>query len=91
MTTEPPNNGPIESLPNLGPKSGQWLREVGIDTVADLQSLGPVAAYRLVKHYRPKVSLNLLWALAAGLKNQDWRSLTQVTKRRLRRELDEHS
>ena len=40
---------PIESLPNLGPKSGQWLRDAGIATVADLEQLGPVVAFRLVK------------------------------------------
>jgi DNA transformation protein len=56
---------PIESLCNLGPKSGQWLREVGITTIAKRESLGPVVAYRLVKQHNPRASLNLLWALAA--------------------------
>jgi hypothetical protein len=80
---------PIESLPNLGPKSGQWLREVGITTIADLERLGPVVAFRLVKHRQPKASLNLLWALAAGLNGKDWRELTEATKKRLRKEADE--
>lgn len=72
------NDAPIESLLNLGPKSGQWLREAGITTVAELERLGPVVAYRLVKQHQPKASLNLLWALAAGLKGQDWRELTEA-------------
>jgi hypothetical protein len=58
---------PIESLPNLGPKSGQWLREAGITTIAELERLGPVVAYRLVKQRQSKAGLNLLWALAAGI------------------------
>jgi len=63
----------IESLLNIGPKSGQWLREAGIATVGDLERLGPVVAYRLVKQRQPKASLNLLWALLAGLEGKDWR------------------
>jgi len=35
---------PVESLLNLGPKSGQWLREAGITTIADLERLGTVVA-----------------------------------------------
>ncbi len=78
---------PIESLRNLGPKSGQWLREAGIATIAELERRGPVVAFRLVKQHQPKASLNLLWAMAAGLKGKDWRELTETTKRRLKRSL----
>jgi DNA transformation protein and related proteins len=83
------NDDPIESLPNLGPKSGEWLRDAGIATIADLKQLGPVVAYRLVKQHQPKTSLNLLWALAAGLTGKDWRELTEATKMRLRKEAEE--
>lgn len=78
---------PIESLVNLGRKSGQWLRDAGITTIAELERLGPVAAYRIVKHRQTKASLNLLWALAAGLKGQDWRQLSDASKQQLRKEL----
>ena len=79
---------PIEYLRNLGPKSGEWLREAGITTIAELERLGPVVAYRLVKQHQPKASLNLLWAMAAGLKGMDWRELTEATKKRLRKEVE---
>lgn len=74
---------PIESLRNLGPASAAWLREAGVATMADLQRLGPVVAYRLAKRREPKASLNLLWALAAGLEDLDWRELSAATKTRL--------
>ncbi len=77
---------PIESLRNLGPKSGQWLREAGITTIAELERLGPVVVYRLVKQHQPKASLNLLWAMVAGLKGRDWRELSEATKERLRKD-----
>ncbi len=83
------NDAPIDSLLNLGPKSDQWLRYAGITTIAELERLGPILAYRLVRHSQPKASLNLLWAMAAGLKESDWRELTEATKNRLRREVED--
>jgi len=80
---------PIEQLQNLGPKSGQWLREAGITTIAELERLGPVVAYRLVKQRQSNASLNLLWAMAAGLQGKDWRELTEATKMRLRKEAEQ--
>ena len=80
---------PIESLPNLGPQSSQWLREAHINTVAELKQIGAVAAYQLVKQRQPKASLNLLWAIAAGLNGQDWKELSESTKQLLRKEVDE--
>ena len=80
---------PVESLRNLGPKSCQWLRDAGITTIAEVEQIGHVAAYRLVKERQPKVSLNLLWAIAAGLKGKDWRELPEATKQRLRKEAEE--
>lgn len=83
-----PDDAPIESLRNLGPKSGMWLREAGITTVGELRRLGAVVAYQAVRQQREHVSLNLLWALAAGLEGIDWRELTQEAKALLRSELD---
>ncbi len=80
---------PVENLRNLGPTSADWLRDVGIHTIADLEHVGPVLAYRLVKQQQPGTSLNLLWAMAAGLKDEDWRELTEETKNRLRKEAED--
>ena len=81
---------PIENLRNLGPTSAAWLRDIGVITKADLQRFGPALAYRMVKQRRPDASLNLLWAMAAGLANIDWRELSDDEKQQLRTELDEH-
>lgn len=87
--TESDLNEPIENLRNLGPTSGVWLRAVGITTISELERLGPTLAYRLVKAKQPKASLNLLWALAAGLKDCDWRELSDQEKEKLRAEAEE--
>jgi len=78
---------PIENLANLGPASAAWLRDVGIGTIDQLQRCGPVAAFQLVKRRQGKASLNLLWALAAGLKGLDWRELAVAEKEQLRAHL----
>jgi DNA transformation protein and related proteins len=74
---------PIGNLPNLGPASAAWLRNAGIATISELERLGPGLAYQLVKQQQRKASLNLLWSLAAGLQNRDWRELSEDEKARL--------
>ena len=80
---------PIDNLRNLGPASAAWLRDASISTIAQLERLGPVLAYQLVKQKHSAASLNLLWALAAGLSNRDWRDLSEQEKAALRSQLDE--
>ena len=80
---------PIEALRNLGPASAAWLRAAGISTIHDLRRVGAVFAFRRVKQITPQASQNLLWALAAGLRDIDWRDLTEKEKGKLRAEWEE--
>ena len=80
---------PVRNLRNLGPVSAAWLVEVGIPTVAELRRLGPALAYRIVQKQRPDVSKNLLWAMAAGLADRDWRELTDDEKAKLLAEVED--
>ncbi len=75
---------PIENLRNLGSVSGYWLREIGVNTIDDLSELGVATAYQMVCRRNPDASLNLLWAMAAGLDQRDWRDLTDDEKEALR-------
>lgn len=79
---------PVANLRNLGPASAERLRAAGITTIADLEQLGATHAYRIVRRRQPKASLNLLWAMAAGLAGRDWRELTDEEKERLRSEVE---
>ncbi len=57
------------------------LAEAGVRSIDELEELGAVRAYIRVKALRPKAaSLNLLWALAAGLADRDWRELSADEK-----------
>lgn len=81
---------PLSALKNFGPKSADWLREVGIVTLGDLEALGAVEAYQRVKHRFPKrVSLHLLYALQATLLNIRWNELPPDIKAELKAQVGE--
>ena len=79
---------PITELQNLGPRSAEWLADINLRTLADLEVVGAVGAFRMVQHKHAKVSLNLLWALYGAIENRDWRDVTDVEKTKLRAELE---
>jgi DNA transformation protein and related proteins len=74
---------PVDNLRHLGPAAADWLREVGIRTVADLERLGPAAAYRRVKQQHPEARRALLWTLAAALSGRDPETLTAPERQKL--------
>ena len=79
----------LNRLPGLGPKSAQMLAAAGIESVAQLQVLGAVAAYVRVKQTCPGASLNLLWALEGALSGQDWRTVAREHRTSLLLALDQ--
>ncbi len=76
----------IDALLNLGPKNAGWLHAVGIHTGADLERVGAVAAYRLVKQRQPRASFQLLYALHGVLSDIPWNEVDAATKRQLVKE-----
>lgn len=75
---------PIDNLPNLGKTSAQWLREAGVLTIADLERLGPQAAFQLVQARQTGVPESLLWGLAAGLLGKKPDELTDAERQQIR-------
>ena len=65
-----------------------WLHAVGIHVRADLERLGAVRVYLLVKRAGFKVSLNLLYALEAMLQDVHWTKLSHDERSRLILEVD---
>ena len=79
-----------EELRNLGPKSRQWLAEIGITDAAELRALGAVEAYaRLRFRFGRAITRNMLHALAAALAGVDWRELSPEHKAELDRQAGE--
>jgi len=84
------NSAKIESLPNLGPKSAQMLRSVGIRTLAQLKKHGAVEAYVKVRAIDKRASLNLLWALEAALTGRAWQDIARNDRLRLLLAVEDH-
>ena len=77
----------IADVPNLGPQSVEMLAAAGIVDEDQLRGLGPVVAFLAVKQAGQNPSMNLLWAIAAGLQNRHWTDLSDDEKSGLREEL----
>lgn len=87
--TVDPMARPLHLLTNLGAVSARRLTEAGIADDAALRALGPVAAYRRVKHAFPRqTSLNLLYALEGALTETHWQRIPERRKAQLRREAE---
>ena len=78
-----------DDLKGLGPKSMQCLNEIGVYTRADLEKLGPVAAFVKLKNECTimQPSLNFLYALAGALEGVHWKHIAKTEKSRLLTEL----
>lgn len=76
-------------LKNLGSASEKMLQKAGIDTEAQLQKLGSVAAYHAVVKAGAKPSLNLLWALEGALTQRDWKEIAREERMSLLLALEE--
>ena len=71
----------VNQLRNIGPKSAQMLTEVGITSIDQLREIGAVTAFRrLTFTFGRQVTLNILWAMQAGLRDIDWREVTSAEK-----------
>lgn len=76
-------------LRNIGPSSWEMLERAGFGDVAAVQKAGAVAVYLAVIDAGGKPSLNLLYALYAGLEDRDWRDVSEEEKGRLLREVED--
>ena len=72
----------------LGPMSRAVLVRAGITTIEQLRHKGAVAAFVAAKAIEPRVSLNLLWGIAAALSGVHWSKLDPGFKTSLLLEYD---
>jgi DNA transformation protein len=78
----------ISELRNLGPKSEAWLNRIGIFTREDLEKVGAVEAYRLLKQQGFPASLNLVYAIEAMLIEEHWTKLPADLKIELKEQIN---
>ena len=67
----------------------EMLGEIDVANGAQLRALGAVEAYRRLQfRFGRQVSLNALYAMAAGLEDRDWRDLSAAEKAALKAAAD---
>jgi len=75
----------LAELRNIGPVSARRLEAAGVASQQDLEALGAVEAYLVVKKRFPEhTSLNLLYALEGALLDIPWDEVPHVLRQRLR-------
>jgi DNA transformation protein len=75
---------------NLGPKSIEFLRSAGITEFEQLQRLGSVRAYSMVKQVEPTATLNLPWGLEAAISDLHRREVAKEHRTSLLLALETH-
>lgn len=81
---QPSDQVEIEKLRNIGPRSAKWLIAVGITTKKDLEELGAVNAFRLMRNHGYNVTPVMLYALQGALMDVNWNRLPGKMKDDLR-------
>lgn len=78
----------LRDLPGLGPMSEKMLIEVGIESREELERVGPVRAFLMLKRRGQKPSLNLLYAMTGALSETHWQQIARSQRFALLQELD---
>jgi len=77
----------IAQLKNIGPTIARRLTETGIHTKADLNAIGPVAAYRRICQKHPEKTIPIcyyLYSLEGALRGLHWDAISATVKQSLR-------
>ena len=74
----------VVTLKNIGPQSAKWLAAVGIVTKKDLEDIGAVNAFRLMRSNGYNVTPVVLYALQGALMDLHWNRLPGKLKDELR-------
>jgi DNA transformation protein and related proteins len=75
-----------EPILNIGPKSMQWLREVGVHTTTDIERIGVVEVFQLLVERGINPAVVMLYALEGAITNTHWNAIGDERKAELRRE-----
>jgi DNA transformation protein len=76
--TKPPDT--VAQLKGLGPRSAAALRDVGIETAAQLRAADPFHLYALLKARHAGTSLNFLYALIGAIEDVHWQDVKAARK-----------
>jgi DNA transformation protein len=76
-------------MKNIGVVSRQWLAEIGVHSVADIDDIGVIEVYRRLQAVNPTISRVMLWALQGAVMDLPYNQLPPDIKAQLLAELGE--
>jgi len=79
----------LSSLKNIGPQSEKWLNQIDINTKQDIEKLGPVNIYNILRIQDFPVNRLLVYALQGAILNIHWNALPPEVKEKLDKEIEE--
>ncbi len=65
----------LSDLPNIGPRSQEWLNAIGLYTLVELENVGAVETYRQLRELDFPVTLNLVYAIQGAIMDCPWNHL----------------
>ena len=65
---------------NIGPVSESWLNEIGIDSLEELEKIGPYNAFEKIQQAGFNPSKNFLYALIGAIQDEDWKIIADAMK-----------
>lgn len=78
----------LTRLKNIGPRSAEWLRRLGLHSREQIEDLGAVAVFKQLRQEYP-ASLTMLWALQGALLDLPYTMIPPEMKAALLAELGE--
>lgn len=80
-------NTPVRDLPNIGKACEKWFALLGIHTKGDIEKIGIVHLYAMIKEGKPQTSIVLLWALFGAMNNMRFDEVPDEIKEKLKEQL----
>ncbi|GMQ79431.1 MAG: hypothetical protein BMS9Abin02_2020 [Anaerolineae bacterium] len=65
----------LSDLPNIGPRSQEWLNAIGLYSLSDLENVGAVEVYQQLRELDFPVTLNLVYAVQGAIMDCPWNHL----------------
>jgi alkylated DNA nucleotide flippase Atl1 len=65
----------LADVPGIGKRSLQWMVEIGITSLQELQRMDSYQVYAQIKRRHPTATTRLLFVLIAAAENRDWREV----------------
>ena len=74
-------------LKNLGPVSIKWLNSIDIYTKEDIEKLGPIVIYNMLKSHGYNVNILMVYALQGAIMDRHWNEIPEKMKKDFQKEI----